>query len=297
MSADENISSSGGTYLSKVTGSAAFTVFRWLFILGLISVALRILGLWGDSDVARVVKAVQGNDPGKIINDVLIDGVLIGALFFAILRPRRPVFVLGASIIFFLYWIGAVFVVTGISKGNLADELSFMARFTTLSGISAIIAGAFPLFGFLAITPPGDEPKASGRSGMKLVEIAVPVVAGLLLAIVPTQHFTGSTPFNSTDLQGFGIKLFVVGGILAAISGIIRRPSVNLFWGVMMSMSLLETWLGVTHLHTANRPSLWPGIGMVIGIVGCLLLLFSEPAARLATRWLFARRPIITESV
>ncbi len=296
MSAEQSVSSGENVLRFDQRATMLFPVFRWLFIIGLVSMALRILGLWGNSDIAGVVNAVQGNDLGTIMNDILIDGVLIAVLFYAILSPRRPVFVLGASMIFFIHWLGVVLVATGISRVSLADQLSFMKGVMTLSGVLVIIESILPLAGFLAFPPSTNVPKERGRGAMKLVEIAVPVVAGFLLAVVPTQHFTGSTPLNSTNLQGFVIQLFIAGGILAAISGIIRNPNVNLFWGVMMFMTLLETWIGVTHLQGATRPSLWPGIGMIVGIIGCVFLLFSKRVARLVTRWLFARRPVITES-
>lgn len=296
IASEESSGSSATISPSATTMSGAYQLFRWLFIIGLVSMVFRVLGLWGNSDIAEIVGAIRKNDPGPVIYDILTDGVFIGVLMYALLRPRRPAFVLGASQIFFLYWLGVILIATGVSKGNLAGALSFLTDVKTAKGISILIASVFALFGFLAVPQPGLGREDSRLKQLRLMEIAVPVAAGILLMLVPTQRLTGSTPFNSTDLRGFGVEVFVAGGILAAASGFLRRPSVNLFWGVMMAMSLLESWLGVTHLHNATKPSLWPGIGMIIGIAGCLLLLFSAQAARLATRLLFARRPVITES-
>lgn len=296
MSTDQSITSGESIEPTANARFNIFAVYRWLFIIGLTSMALRFLGLWGDSDIAAVVKALSANDPATIINDVVVDLVVIVSLFYALLQPKRWVFVLGGSVIFFVRWLGRILMLIGINKGSFTDAMSFMVQVTTASGVALVIASVFPLFGFLAFPPKDEEATLQGRAGMKLVEIGVPVVAGVLLAIVPSFHFTGSSLMNATNIQGVGIGFFVGGGIIAVILGLLRRPNVLLFWGTVMSMTVLETWFGVLRITGPNKPSYWPGLGMIAGILGCLLLLSSEPAARLVTRLLFARRPVITES-
>ncbi|MCL4540323.1 MAG: hypothetical protein M1378_12145 [Bacteroidetes bacterium] len=296
MSTDQGVQSSESADLFQKSWPKVFTVYRWIFILGLTGMALRFFGLWGDSDVAAIVRAFGRNDAATIINDAVIDLAVIVTLFYALLQPKRWVFVLGASMVFFTHWIAFVFVLTGITKGNLWEQLTFFKGFHDMESVSMVIAGIFPLFGFLAFPPKGDEVMVPGRNAMKLAEIGVPVLAGLLLALVPSFHFTGGFGPESTSIHGFGVGLFVGGGVIAAILGFLRRPNVLLFWGTVASMMLLETWLNVLRISGPAKPPSWPGLGMIAGILGCLLLLFSMPAARLATRLFFARRPLITES-
>ena len=297
MSTDQSVPSSENVNLVQKSWPKVFTVYRWLFIIGLVSMALRVFGLWRDSDIAAIVAAVGRNDTATVINNLVIDLVGIVSLFYALLQPKRWVFVLGASMILFTQWLSFVFVLTGITKGNLWQQLTFFKGFHDTESVSMVIAGIFPLFGFLAFPPRNDETVNRGRTTIKFAEIGVPVLAGVLLAFVPSFHFTGGFGPNASSIYGFGIKLFVGGGIIAAILGFLRRPNVLLFWGTMMSMTVLETWFGVLRITGPNKPPSWPGVGMIAGILGCLLLLFSTAAARLATRLLFARRPVITESV
>ena len=297
MSTDQSITTVESIEPTANARFNIFAVYRWLFIIGLTSMALRFVGLWRDSDVAAIVKALSANDPATIINDAVIDLVVIVSLFYALLQPKRWVFVLGASMVFFTHWIPFVFALTGLTKGNLWEQLTFLKGFHDTESVSMAIAGICPLFGFLAFPPKNGENVIQGRPTMKLAEIGVPVIAGVLLSLVGSFHFTGGFGPDSTSIHGFGVGLFVGGGVIAAILGFLRRPNVLLFWGTMASMMLFETWLNVLRISGPTKPPSWPGLGMIAGILGCLLLLFSAPAARLATRLLFARRPVITESM
>ena len=168
MSADQSVPSSEGSNLLQKSRFNVFTIYRWLFIIGLTSMALRFLGLWGDSDVAAIVKALNANDLATIINDAMIDLVVIVSLFYALLQPKRWVFVLGASMVLFTHWLSFIFVLTGVTKGNLWQQLTFFKGFHDTESVSMVITGIFPLFGFLAFPLKEDETKIPGRPTMKL---------------------------------------------------------------------------------------------------------------------------------
>ena len=295
MSADQSVPSSENTELFQKSWSKVFAVYRWLFIIGLVIMVLRLLGVGGESDITQIVDAAKAGDLVTIIVDILTDATFIGSLFYALLRPSRKVFIVGATMILFYFWSMVILTITGAFKGSLADDLSFMVGASKSNDISGIIASIFPLFGFLAVPPEETGTVAPRRNEEKIVSLAVTILAGVLIALMPLTYFTGHASSGPTTFHGIGVGLLVGGGIVAAILGVFRKTSLNLFWGVIMSMWILEQWQAVTHL-SGPKPSYCPGLGMIAGILGCLLLLFSMPAARLATRLLFARRPVITES-
>lgn len=296
MSTDETIPSDESTDPFRRRWFKKFTIYRWLFIIGLAVMVLRILGVGGGSDITQIVNAEKAGNFVTIVVDILTDGAFIVTLFYVLLRPSRRVFIVGATLIFFYFWSMVILDVTGAFKGSLADDLSFMVGPNSLSDISGAIASVFPLFGFFVLPPREVETLVPVRKEEKIVSLAVPILAGALIALMPLTYFTGSASSGPTTFHGIGAGILVGGGIIAAILGFFRKTNLNLFWGIMLSMWILETWQAVTHLF-GSKPSYWPGWGMIVGIIACLLLLFSAPAARLATRLLFARRPVISESV
>lgn len=269
-------------------GRTTFVVFRGLFVLGLLCWALQFFGLFGNSDAVELQKAFQTSNDGLLLYLLIINGSSLTLLLLAVADPKRSVFVIGASLSVSLLLLSGILINAGASTFH--QEFGFVENISSVPGWVVILSRLFPLFGFLAVPPSrAQSPLYQWKYG-SVVQVILPALAGFLLAIVPTQYFTGSFTWNASQLHGFYVGIFVIGGIVAAITGVFRKSDITLFCGVAMSLILLQLWVAIAYGSRTINMSYWPGAGMILGIIGCLLLLFSAPITNAIARVFLARK-------
>ena len=126
----------------------------------------------------------------------------------------------------------------------------------------------------------------SDKINYQLLVRILSTTAGALLVISPTQYFTGHGFWDATTLQGIGVIIYIILGIIVIICGIVGAPkSVFPVFGAIALFFTLIFWLSVSQTHTTTqigffnledvfRGSSTPGLGMILDILAGIILLF-----------------------